>query len=162
MPRLFVYILAAAPRSTLYTGVTADLVRRAAEHRAGAVPGFTARYGVRRLVWFEAFDDPHTAIRQEKRIKRWRRGWKYDLVERTNPAWDDLFEAVVAGTLETWPASSLRPRAVAPDTTRAVAPDGEAEAPAPDPDPGGPGRQDGTADLARDRPGPGSPFGRPG
>ena len=154
MPRLYVYLLAAAPRSTLYVGVTGDLVRRIAEHRAGAVPGFAARYGVRRLVWFEAFDDPHAAIRQEKRVKRWRRGWKYDLIERTNPGWDDLYDALVAGTLDVWPVSSLRPRAVTPDR--------EAEAPAPDPDPGGPGRRGGTAGEARDRPGPGSPFGRPG
>ena len=111
------------------------------------MPGFTARYGVRRLVWFEAFDDPYAAIRQEKRIKRWRRRWKYDLVERTNPDWDDLFEPLVAGTLEVWPASSLRPRSP-------VTPDAEGEP--------GPGRHGETADEARDRPGPGSPFGRPG
>ena len=81
----FVYIMASAPQGTLYVGVTNDLMRRAAEHRTGAVPGFTKEHGVRRLVYFESHDSIDAAILREKAIKRWRRDWKRGLIERENP-----------------------------------------------------------------------------
>jgi len=90
----YVYILASRPRGTLYIGVTRDLVRRVWAHRCGAVPGFAHRYGVGRLVWFEAFDDVVAAIRREKSLKRWLRAWKLALVERANPTWRDLYDEI--------------------------------------------------------------------
>lgn len=83
----YVYMLASRPRGTLYIGVTGDLVRRVFEHRSGAVPGFTRRYGVGRLVWFEIFDDVRAAIQREKTMKHWLRAWKIALIERNNPTW---------------------------------------------------------------------------
>ena len=90
-----VYLLASRPRGTLYVGVTSDLVRRVGQHRTKAVPGFTARYGVARLVWFEAHDAAEPAIRREKAIKEWRRAWKIELVEAGNPRWGDLYPGIV-------------------------------------------------------------------
>jgi putative endonuclease len=78
----YVYMLASRPGGTLYIGVTGDLVRRTWEHRSGAVPGFTRRYGVSRLVWFEIFDDVTLAIKREKTLKHWLRAWKIALIER--------------------------------------------------------------------------------
>jgi putative endonuclease len=92
----YVYIMASAPRGTLYIGVTNDLVRRAYEHRQGAVPGFTRRYGVKRLVHFEALDDANAAISREKLMKRWNRDWKIALIEEANPHWDDLFDSIAS------------------------------------------------------------------
>ncbi len=86
----YVYILAGRRHGTLYTGVTSDLPKRIWEHRIGAVPGFTRRYRVKRLVWFEAHDDIESAIARERRIKEWRRDWKIELIERDNPNWNDL------------------------------------------------------------------------
>src|SRR5579863_8955996 len=74
---------------TLYVGVTSDLVRRVYEHKTKAVPGFTSRYGVNRLVWFECYNDPSLAIAREKEIKKWRRDWKISLIEQDNPDWLD-------------------------------------------------------------------------
>ncbi len=87
----FVYILASAPQGTLYVGVTNDLVRRVAEHRTSAVPGFTKENGIHRLVYFEPHDSIEAAILREKTLKKWRRDWKRSLIERENPMWDDLF-----------------------------------------------------------------------
>jgi putative endonuclease len=87
-----VYILARASHSTFYTGVTSDLPGRTWQHRAGVVKGFTKRYGIKRLVWFEVHDTMESAIRREKQIKRWRRAWKYDLINNDNPTWRDLAE----------------------------------------------------------------------
>lgn len=87
----FVYILANKPNGTLYVGVTNDLVRRVQEHREGLVPGFTKRHGVKELVYFEHHGDINTAIMREKRIKRWLRKWKLELIERDNPRWRDLW-----------------------------------------------------------------------
>ena len=97
MRSYYVYLMASRPRGTLYTGITSDLVRRVHQHRTNAMPGFSERYGIHRLVWFEIHHDPHAAIAREKRIKRWRRGWKYDLVEEGNHAWVDLFGELVTG-----------------------------------------------------------------
>ena len=88
----YVYILASGRNGTLYTGVTADLSRRVYQHREGRSSGFTARYDVKRLVWYETFPSIHDAIDAEKRIKRWRRAWKIELIEKMNPQWLDLYE----------------------------------------------------------------------
>jgi putative endonuclease len=92
----YVYILAGRRHGTLYIGVTNDLVRRVHEHRCHAVPGFTRRYHVERLVWFEPHDDIGAAIRREKSLKRWLRAWKVVLIEQTNPTWRDLYGEVAA------------------------------------------------------------------
>ena len=86
-----VYILASQKRGTLYIGVTNDIARRAFEHRKGAEDGFTGRYGVKRLVHMEVFEDITKAIAREKRLKAWNRDRKIALVEKDNPDWDDLF-----------------------------------------------------------------------
>jgi putative endonuclease len=88
--RAYVYILASKPRGVLYTRVTSKLPTRAEQHKSGAVPGFTARYGVKRLVWFQGFADVRDAIDHEKRLKRWRREWKIKLIEASNPNWQEL------------------------------------------------------------------------
>jgi putative endonuclease len=85
-----VYILASRRHGTLYIGVTSDLVARLLQHRTGAVPGFTARYAVHRLVHFERYADMYTAIAREKQLKAWRRAWKIALIEAENPFWEDL------------------------------------------------------------------------
>lgn len=90
----YVYLLASRKDGALYVGVTNDLVRRAYEHRTKAVPGFTSKYNIAKLVWFEIHDDPIAAITREKEIKKWRRAWKVALIERDNPGWDDLFETI--------------------------------------------------------------------
>jgi len=86
----FVYILASKPNGTLYVGVTNDLARRIAEHKAKLVPGFTRRYDVNRLVYFELFDTVLEARAREHSLKRWRRAWKIALVEKLNVDWRDL------------------------------------------------------------------------
>jgi putative endonuclease len=90
----FVYILASRPKGTIYIGVTNDLVRRIAEHRANAVPGFTQKYGVKTLVYFESTESTESAITREKQMKKWRRAWKIELIERSNPQWIDLYPEV--------------------------------------------------------------------
>jgi putative endonuclease len=92
----YVYILASGRNGTLYTGVTGDLAARIWQHRAGIADGFTKRYGVHRLVYLEAFGDANEAIFREKRIKKWRRAWKLELIERDNPQWLDLYERINA------------------------------------------------------------------
>ncbi|MGP7794732.1 GIY-YIG nuclease family protein [Sphingomonas sp. CLY1604] len=85
-----VYILASGFNGTLYVGVTSNLIGRIIQHRDGTFKGFTSRYGVVLLVWFEVADTMADAIASEKRIKGWRRDWKKNLIERDNPAWSDL------------------------------------------------------------------------
>ena len=87
-----VYILASRRNGTLYTGVTSNLLARIHQHRAGAVRGFTRDYGVKLLVWFEQHGTMESAITREKRIKKWNRAWKLELIERENPDWRDLAE----------------------------------------------------------------------
>ena len=95
MPRrLHVYMMTNRPRGTLYIGVTGDLQRRVWEHRTHAHRGFTDRYNLDRLVWFEHHESPTQAIQREKSLKRWRRQWKLELVESVNPEWRDLWEEV--------------------------------------------------------------------
>jgi putative endonuclease len=87
----YVYLLASKPYGTLYVGLTNELARRVWEHKIKAVAGFTARYGVDRLVWFESHDSAEAAMRREKQIKEWKRDWKLNLIERDNPHWIDLY-----------------------------------------------------------------------
>ncbi|SDG13984.1 GIY-YIG nuclease family protein [Pelagibacterium luteolum] len=87
----YVYILASGIGGTLYVGVTNDLFRRIGEHRDKAVAGFTRAYDVERLVYYETHESIDGAIEREKRLKRWRRGWKVQLIEEQNPNWVDLF-----------------------------------------------------------------------
>ena len=91
-----VYILASKIGGTLYVGITSDLIRRVVEHRAKAVKGFTSRYDVVRLVYFEQFATAPVAIRREKRLKSWNRAWKIRLIEEHNPNWNDLFESLAS------------------------------------------------------------------
>jgi len=86
----FVYILASRVGGTLYVGVTGDLVRRVYEHKEKSVKGFTRKYGVARLVYFEQFGDVSLALQREKQLKRWKRMWKVQLIEEKNPDWVDL------------------------------------------------------------------------
>lgn len=86
--------MASRPRGTLYTGVTANLVRRVWEHREHVIPGFTAKYDCSRLVWFERHDDLRAALQREKNIKHWSRQWKIDLIVAANPDWRDLWDDI--------------------------------------------------------------------
>jgi putative endonuclease len=88
----FVYILASRRNGTLYVGMTDDLVRRAWEHKVGAIPGFTKKYGVKQLVWYEVHESRETAFLRERQIKKWNRAWKLQLIERFNPDWRNLVE----------------------------------------------------------------------
>ena len=91
----FVYMLASQRNGTLYIGVTNNLARRVGEHRDKIVPGFTRRYGVSILVWYEIFDDINDAIVREKQLKGWNRAWKIRLIERHNSGWNDLAPGLV-------------------------------------------------------------------
>jgi putative endonuclease len=91
----WVYVVTNRPNGTLYTGVTSDIARRAWEHRAGAVEGFTKRYGLRRLVFVEYHKDITHAIQREKNMKHWPRAWKLRVISAANPSWDDLYERLV-------------------------------------------------------------------
>ncbi|MGE3332050.1 MAG: GIY-YIG nuclease family protein [Rhodospirillaceae bacterium] len=93
----YVYILTNNRNGTLYIGVTNDLVRRVYEHRQGAVSGFTRRYGLHDLVYFEQFDDPENAIQREKRMKHWPRQKKIAQIESANLLWRDLYEEIAGG-----------------------------------------------------------------
>jgi len=90
-----VYILASGLRGTLYTGVTGSLRHRTWEHREGLVDGFTKKHSVKRLVWFQIFDDFPSAIAREKQLKKWNRVWKIQLIEDANPGWTDLWNELV-------------------------------------------------------------------
>jgi len=94
-----VYLLASGFHGTLYTGVTSNLLGRIWQHREEVTGGFTKRYGVKRLVWFEVHETMDGAIRREKSIKRWHRQWKIQLVEAENPTWRDLAEDFGFGSL---------------------------------------------------------------
>src|ERR1043165_5270461 len=92
----WVYILASRIGGTLYIGVTNDLVRRVFEHKSKFVRGFTKKYDVSRLVYFEQYDDIQVAIQREKQLKKWNRAWKARLIEEKNPNWDDLYPGIAA------------------------------------------------------------------
>ena len=95
MKTYYVYILASRKNGTLYIGVTNDLVRRVYEHKHDYVKGFTSRYGVHRLVYFEHTQSIDAALTREKELKKWRRQWKIDLIEKRNPEWSDLYGGIV-------------------------------------------------------------------
>jgi putative endonuclease len=90
-----VYIMASKKNGTLYIGVTNDLVRRVWQHKNDVHEGFTKKHGVHRLVWYEMTLDIESAIQREKQMKKWRRQWKINLIEKDNPDWDDLYEELV-------------------------------------------------------------------
>lgn len=90
-----VYILASRRNGTLYTGVTSSLVERVWQHKNGVVEGFTKRYGLHLLVWYELHETMESAILREKAIKEWKRKWKLELIERTNPTWQDLYASIL-------------------------------------------------------------------
>jgi putative endonuclease len=92
----YVYLLASKKHGTLYLGVTNDIVRRVHEHRTKAIPGFTKRYDVDKLVRFEIYDDAITAIAREKELKKWRRDWKIRLIEEQNPGRVDLYPGIAS------------------------------------------------------------------
>ncbi len=95
MADYFVYMLASDRHGTLYTGVTNDLLRRISQHRTGHLAGFTKRYNVKKLVWFETTPDIRVATQREKNLKHWPRTWKITLIEKQNPDWRDLFTDIV-------------------------------------------------------------------
>jgi putative endonuclease len=90
-----VYILASRRNGTLYTGVTTNLIKRVWEHKNDIIEGFTKKYGVHLLVYYELHDDIKSAITREKQIKKWNRAWKLELIEKQNPDWRDLWEELV-------------------------------------------------------------------
>jgi predicted GIY-YIG superfamily endonuclease len=102
------YILASQRNGTIYTGSTDDLINRVREHREKLRPGFTAKYDVTTLVWYEWHESRETAFRRERRIKEWRRSWKLQLIEAANPTWRDLYEDL-AGPIDLGVYASWRP-----------------------------------------------------
>ncbi len=92
----YVYILASCRHGTLYIGVTRDLIKRVFEHKSGFVPGFTSRYGVTYLVWYQHCGSVVAAIEREKQMKAWKRDWKIELIEQANPRWQDLYPSLLS------------------------------------------------------------------
>ncbi len=90
-----VYILASKRNGTLYIGVTSNLQKRTWEHKKDLVEGFTKKYGIHRLVYYELHEDMVSAIKREKQMKKWNRAWKLELIERQNPCWRDLWEGII-------------------------------------------------------------------
>ncbi len=97
MKPYYVYILASKKNGTLYLGVTNDIARRIYEHKNNLVDGFTKKYSVHCLVYFEVCEDARVAIQREKNIKKWRRRWRIELIEKNNPDWRDLYFEVIDG-----------------------------------------------------------------
>ena len=95
MSSYYVYILTNARNSTLYTGITNNLIRRVYEHKNNQIEGFTKKYRINKLVYFEETADVLSAIASKKRIKKWRRRWKIELIEKNNPQWRDLYYDLV-------------------------------------------------------------------
>lgn len=91
----WVYILASRRNGTLYVGVTRDLVNRVWQHKNDVIEGFTKRYGVHTLVWYESTSYLMAAVQKEKQVKKWNRAWKLRLIEQTNPEWKDLFAELI-------------------------------------------------------------------
>ncbi|MCY4528278.1 MAG: GIY-YIG nuclease family protein [Chloroflexi bacterium] len=89
-----VYILASKPNGTLYIGVTSNLTQRVWQHKNDLVEGFTKRYGVQGLVWYEVHESMESAIAREKMLKRWKRAWKIELIDKDNPTWSDLYNTL--------------------------------------------------------------------
>jgi putative endonuclease len=95
LKQAYIYILASKRNGTLYIGVTSDLIKRIYEHKHDLVDGFTKRYRVHDLVYFEAHEDIQQAITREKQMKKWKRNWKLRLIEKTNPTWRDLYDEIL-------------------------------------------------------------------
>ncbi|MDR3491320.1 MAG: GIY-YIG nuclease family protein [Gammaproteobacteria bacterium] len=95
MKEYYVYIMASKRNGTLYTGVTSDIVKRVWQHKSGVTKGFTSKYKVNQLVYYELHSDIMEAIKREKNIKAWKRIWKLSLIEEKNPTWDDLYNSIV-------------------------------------------------------------------
>ena len=93
----YVYILASKRNGTLYIGITSNLIKRVWEHKKEFVEGFTRKYNVDKLVYFEQYHDPENAIKREKRLKRYNRKWKLELIEKENPEWKDLYDELISG-----------------------------------------------------------------
>jgi len=103
--RFWIYILASKPYGVLYIGVTSDLIKRIYQHRTEAADGFTKEYHVKKLVYFEEYADAENAITREKRLKKWYRSMKIDLIEKNNPHWQDLYPTLVGtDTIDEVPA----------------------------------------------------------
>lgn len=92
MKSYYVYILASKKNGTLYIGVTSDLVKRIWEHKQDLVEGFTRKYQIHKLVWFEHTTSIESAIQREKQLKKWNRAWKIRIINETNPSWKDLYK----------------------------------------------------------------------
>jgi len=92
---MYVYIMSNHPQGTLYVGVTNNLVRRIYEHKNKITKGFTSKYGLDRLVYYEIYEDEIIAIQREKTLKDWKREWKIALIERNNPGWEDLYSEII-------------------------------------------------------------------
>lgn len=92
--KFYVYIMAKARNSTFYVGVTSDLVKRIHEHKNELTEGFTQKYDIKNLVYYEIYDDAETAIRREKLLKKWNRVWKMRVIEEMNPEWKDLYDDI--------------------------------------------------------------------
>lgn len=91
----YVYILANKRNGTLYIGITSDLIKRVWQHKEKFVEGFTKKYSVSNLVYYEQYKDPNAAIKREKQLKSWNRKWKLDLIEKQNPTWRDLYKELI-------------------------------------------------------------------
>ncbi len=102
----YVYMMTNKRNGTLYTGVSKDLVRRVYEHKHGILQGFTKRYGLKMLVWFEHHTDVSEAIKREKNIQAWKRQWKLEMIEKSNPNWNDLYEEITGCQPEFTPAKA--------------------------------------------------------
>jgi len=94
MKNFYVYILASQRNGTLYVGLTSNLIKRIYEHKNNLIEGFTSKYKIHMLVHYEVFDDFNNAVKREKNIKAWKRGWKLNLIEERNAEWNDLYEAI--------------------------------------------------------------------
>ena len=97
MKTYFVYIMASKKNGTLYIGVTSNLQHRVWQHKNNVHEGFTKKYSVHRLVWYEMTNQIEGAMRREKQMKKWRRQWKIDLIEENNPNWDDIYDELFYG-----------------------------------------------------------------
>ncbi|MCC8369262.1 MAG: GIY-YIG nuclease family protein [Rickettsia endosymbiont of Oxypoda opaca] len=95
MKRYYVYILTSKRNGTLYIGVTSDIVKRVWQHKQKTIKGFSTKYNINKLVYFEQFDDVNFAINREKLLKEYKRKWKLDLIESNNPEWYDLYEEII-------------------------------------------------------------------
>jgi putative endonuclease len=95
MKNYYIYILASKKNGTLYIGVTGDLIKRVDEHKQNTVAGFTKKYNVHTLVYYEVFQDIEEAILREKQMKKWNRSWKINLIEEKNPEWKDLYSEII-------------------------------------------------------------------